>query len=158
MPNQDTETRVHLTLGGHRIEYRPTPEVAAFLERITKMVQDPAVTEDDLVDLGYSIENPMLESAPYPSSRGWVTGAAFADPAYRVMVDLISRKRIRQRRIHVERIPSRYTRTVRQAARGLGVDDGASERAIADRKLATWIREGDERLDREASASGDRRR
>jgi hypothetical protein len=80
-------------LSGERLEVgTPAPAVAAFLARVTDATNDPRVSDADLTDLIYGKENPILRQDILPN-HGVVTREVFDDPAYRVMTDLLGRKR-----------------------------------------------------------------
>lgn len=134
-------TRKHVTVSGHHIEYTASPKLQAFLDRVAKLVTDPKVTEQNLIGLAYSHENPMLDSTLHPS-RGIVTKAVLDDPAYGVLTDLLFRKRVAQEGLSVEKIAERYSMTVGEAAAQLEVTEGAIRQAIAAKRLASWIKEG----------------
>lgn len=137
---------IYETITGHRIEYTPKPKVAAFLRRLEAMVADESATESDCIALAYSTENPILDHSMFPG-RGAVTRDVLADPAYRVMTDLLFRKRIAERQIDVATTEARYTMTVAEAAEELGVHVSAIRQAIASQRLASWHREGRHYLD-----------
>jgi len=135
-------TITHTTLTGHRVELEdPKPDVVAFLERLEGMVADPKATEDDLIAVAYGRDNPILDHSIFPA-RGAVTAAVLADPAYRVMTDLLFRKRVAQDRVDVETLAAEYTLTVGEAAARLGVHENAVRQAIAAQRLPSWMKGG----------------
>lgn len=143
--------KTHTTVNGHQIDFEPTREVAAFLSRLGDMVGDPKVGPGELLALAYSEENPILERGMF-AGRGHVTKAIAEDPAYLVMSDLIYRKRLAASKTKVEDLAARYTMTVADAARTLGVHESAIKQAIAARRLASWLKGGRHYLEPEAVA------
>jgi excisionase family DNA binding protein len=133
--------RTHTTVSGHRVEYHPTPKVSSFLERLDALLTDPKVTEQQLIGVAYSPENPILDATFHPG-RGMVTRAVLDDPAYEVMVDLLFRKRMAEDGISAEKLASRYSMTVAEAAANLGIHESAVRQAISAKRLASWIKEG----------------
>ena len=138
--------RTHRTVNGHQIEYEATPKVAAFLRRIEAAIDDPAISEQSLIGLAYSTENPMMDHSMFPG-RGAVTKETLADPAYRVMADLLFRKRVTERGIDLAKVEARYTMTPAEAAAELGVHESAIRQAISSLRLASWKRDGKHFLD-----------
>lgn len=145
-------TRIHTTLSEHRIEYEPSPEVAAFLTRLEDMISDPKVSEQEVIGFAYSRENPMLDSTMHPA-RGMVTKEVFDDPAYAVMGDLLFRKRVEQEKVDVAEIAAKYTLTVAEAAKELEMHPSAVRQAIDARRLASWMKNGANHLEPRAVAS-----
>lgn len=145
-------TRLHTTVMGHRIEYTPTPRVEAFLRRIEKMVSDPSATEREVVGLAFSRENPILDQGMFPE-RGAVTREVLADPSYHVLSDLIFRKRLADDRVDVEKLAARYSLSVAEAAKELGVHESAVRQAIAAKRLASWVKDGRHFIDPRALAT-----
>ena len=141
-----TKKLTHRTITGHPIELEPTPKVAAFLRRLEEAVADPKVTERELTGLAYGPENPFLDHSMFPG-RGAVTKDVLANPAYRVMTDLLFRKRIVEQKIDVSKLEARYTMTPPQAAAELGITEGAVRQAIAAGRLPSWYRDGRHYLD-----------
>jgi hypothetical protein len=135
--------RIHRTVTGHPIEYEPTPKVAAFLRRIEEAVEDPNVSERELIGLAYSTDNPFLDHTLFPG-RGAVTKEVLVDPAYHVLTDLLFRKRVVEQKIDVSKIEARYTMTPAEAAAELGVTESS---------IASWLRDGRHYLDPRAVRS-----
>lgn len=135
-------TITHTTLTGHRIDLEdPRPDVVAFLERLEAMVADPSATEDDLIAVAYGRDNPVLDQSVFPG-RGAVTPAVLADPAYRIVTDLLFRKRVAQDKVDVEKMAAEYTLSVAEAAARLGVHENAVRQAIAAQRLPSWLKGG----------------
>jgi hypothetical protein len=145
--------RIHETLSGHEIRYDdPTPEVEAFLRRAVELAADPKVPERDLVEAVYSRENPILDHTLFPG-RGAVTPDVFANPLYHVLLDLLFRKEVQQRKVDVEAIAARYTLTVDEAAARVGVHPTSITKAISERRVGSWYRDGRYWLDPNGLAS-----
>jgi excisionase family DNA binding protein len=111
------------------------------LERLETLLTDPKVTEQQLIGLAYPPENPILDATFHPA-RGMVTRAVLDDPAYEVMVDLLFRRRMMEDGISAEKLASRYSMTVAEAAAELGIHESAVRQAISAKRLASWIKEG----------------
>jgi excisionase family DNA binding protein len=132
----------HETVSGHTIELPEDAHVDAFLARLAAMVADPTKTENDMIALAYARENPILEPWPLDEARGQVTAAVLANPAYRVITDLLFRKRLAETGTDPAKIGARYTLTVAETAQRLGVHESAVRQSIAAGRLASWVREG----------------
>jgi len=91
---------IYETSDGKLIEYELTPELEAFLPRVLKLLKDPTKTANDVVELVYGAENPIMDKTLFPG-RGAVTKAIHGTPIYRVMADLIHRKVVQDRRARV---------------------------------------------------------
>jgi excisionase family DNA binding protein len=142
-------TRLHTTVNGHRIEYTPSPKVAAFLDRLADLADDPNVSEQEMIGLAFSRENPILDHTIFPT-RGAVTKATLDDPAYAVQADLLFRKRLQVDGMSEEKVAARYTMTVAEAAAELGVHESAIRQAIGAKRLASWVKDGKHFLDPKA--------
>lgn len=138
------ETLLHTTVTGHEIRHQPGPALRAFLARLVAMVDDAAATEADMIALGYSRQNPLLAAPPgdLAGDRGFVTKDVLADPSYRVMTDLLTRKRFAEQGVDVEQLAGEYTITVPEAARILKVSESAVRQAIAAGRLRSWVKGG----------------
>lgn len=132
----------HTTISGEVLEYpRPGPELAAFLGRVRTAAEDPRVSEGELVELIYGLENPLLDKTIF-KGRGAVTTEVFANPVYHVMLDLLDAKRVQTGTLDPERAAGRYTMTVTEAAEFLGVTSSAVRQAIAAKHLDAWKKGG----------------
>lgn len=139
--------RIHETLSGQRIEYPdPDAKLDRFLKRVHDIVEDAAATEDTLVALVYGRENPILDHTIFPE-RGAVTKAVLDSPVYAVLSDLITRKRLQQDGGDAKKLGSKHTLTVSDAAARKGVSEDAIRKAIRERRLPAWKREGGYFLD-----------
>jgi hypothetical protein len=104
--------QIHTTYDGHSLEWDPPPEVTLFFEQLIALVADPARTESDLIEFAYSKDNPILDPTMF-ATRGAVTKAVLADPADRVMTDLLFRKALASDGSDVGAIAARYAMTIR---------------------------------------------
>lgn len=135
----------YTTLAGETVEYRrPEPALAAFLARVVDAAHDPGVTESAMIDLLYGPENPLLDTSIIPG-RGVVTKAAFEHPVYRVLQDLLGRKRVQVGTLDLAASDARHTVSVTEAAERLGVHPSAVRQALQTGRLAgrkvggTWL-------------------
>jgi excisionase family DNA binding protein len=142
----------HTRISGETFDYDASPELAAFITRAALAVADPAVTVADLVELLYGEENPLLVRGVIPG-RGYVTAEILADPAYRVILDLLDRKRVAAGTLDVAASDAAHTVTVSEAARRLGISTGAVRQAIAAGRIPALKRAGQYWLRDEAIAS-----
>lgn len=125
-------------LSGETIEYAPTNDaVAAFMDRVRKATDDPHVSVVELEVLVYGLENPLL-SINRETGRAVVTRATYEDPCFHVMLDLIGRKRVTVGHLDLEAARVRHTMTVREAAKLLGITEGAVRQAIYAGRLSYW--------------------
>ncbi|MCI0703412.1 MAG: helix-turn-helix domain-containing protein [Planctomycetia bacterium] len=130
----------------------PPPDVAVFLERVRLAAADPAVSPNQLIELIYGLENPLLEETMLPG-RAMVTQAVFDNPIYRIMTDLLDRKELAAANQTVEQVAAPYTISVKQAAKKLGITESSVRAAITARKLSAWMRNGQWFLRPESIAS-----
>ena len=133
--------RIHTTITGHRIEFKSSARVDAFLERLERMLDDPQIAEQQMIGLAYSIENPILDHTLFPS-RGAITKTVLEDPAYTVMTDLLFRKRLAQDAVDVDKLARRYSMTVAEAANDRDVHESAIRQAISAKRIASWMKDG----------------
>jgi len=133
---------LHETLSGHRIEFNePEGELARFFELVRRSANDPSFTENDLIALIYSADNPLLSPGVVPG-RGMVTKETLQHPVYRVLQDLLVRKHVQERGSDVAAMAARHTLTMAQAADQLGVHVSAIQQAIKAQRLASWVKNG----------------
>lgn len=126
----------YTTVLGETIEYpKPAPEASRFLERVQTAAEDPLVSEDQLIELIYGPENPVLEQGKF-EGRGAVTKAVLADPLYRVLLDLLDHKRVSLGKTDETRLQSAFTMTVAEAADELQVTPGGVRKAIDAKHVA----------------------
>jgi Helix-turn-helix domain len=134
--------QVHETLSGQRIEYDdPSPAVAKLLKSARAIVDDPKRSSDELVALVYGRGNPILDQTMFPE-RGAVTKAVLENPVYHVLTDLLARKEAQEKGTNLDRLKARYTLTVADAAGELGISPDAVRRAIRERRLPAWVKDG----------------
>ncbi len=131
--------RLYTTASGHTVTLDPESADCAFLDRLTELAASEATTENDLISLGYSHENPFLDSTIHPT-LGFVTATVQANPAYRAMSDIIWRKG--KTASDLARLEALHVLTVADAARFLEVDEAEVRLAVKAGKLASWVREG----------------
>lgn len=130
---QETTMERHTLISGEVLEFEAGPQLADFLARVRVATNDPSVSLTELTELIYGEENPLLERGIIPG-RGVVTKAAFENPAYHALLDLIDQKRIVMGELNPEAAKDGYTMTVAEAADRLGVTTAAVRQAIgADR-------------------------
>jgi excisionase family DNA binding protein len=123
----------YTTISGREIQYdEPPSELARFLERVRKAAANPKTTPADMILLIYGQDNPLLE-------HGRVTRAAFENPLYHVMADMLGRKELGDR---VEEVAARYTMSPQEAADRLGLHVSAMRQAIERSAIPAW-RKGD---------------
>lgn len=139
--------RIHVSLAGHEIKYDdPEPIVERFIKRAQTLAENPKSKIDDLVTLIYGSENPILDHTLFPE-RGAVTREVLENPVYHVLTDLLARKQVSASGGSSEQLGKRYTLTVAQAAEEAGVTKDAIRKAIAARRLPSWVREGQYYID-----------
>lgn len=117
-------------LSGEVLSYeRPTPKANEYLQRIVKAAHDTSVVEGEFLGLLFNAENPVLRES---AVHGAVALAAFGDPIFQVMIDLLCRKRLQA----LQRIDERsYTMTVQEAATARQVHESAIRQAIQAHRL-----------------------
>ena len=126
----------YTTITGEVIEYPPqSAETTAFLSRAITAANDPTVSEAQLVELIYGLDNPILDQSIFPG-RGAVTAAVFADPVYRVLTDLIAQKQVLEGRLDVAKSTAGRTMTVLEAAERIGITPDAVRKAIKAGRLS----------------------
>lgn len=137
----------HTLISGDIVAYDAAPELVTFLDRATAAARDPAVSVADMVELLYGEANPLLVRGVIPG-RGYVTPEILANPAYRVVLDLLDRKRVALGSLDLQAVAVTHTISVTETARRLGVSSSAIRQAIASGRLAAvkiggqhWLRE-----------------
>lgn len=125
----------HKLLSGETVELPELdPAVESFLRRVHDALHDPTVSEDDMIELVYGRENPLLDQTIF-ADRGAVTKAVFANPAYHVMTDMIGQKRVQEGKLNIPRAYAQYTLTVAEAAERADVHESSIRQAIAAKRL-----------------------
>jgi hypothetical protein len=132
---------IHVTVSGFSIDYDATPKVRAFLKRLEALISDPQTTEQEMIGLAYSQENPILDHTLHPT-RGMVTAEVLKNPVRKVVQDMLFRKDIVFNNLDVEKIAARFSMTVGEAAASIGVTEGAIRQAIGAERLAAWNKQG----------------
>lgn len=128
-----TKMERYTTTSGEVIEYpAPAADVARYLARVIDAANDPRVTENDLVELVYSKDNPIMNTTLFPG-RGAVTKEVFANPVYHVMHDLLFSKRLLVE--HGERTGA--------VVRGLSVTEAAEQLGMSPSAVRQAVRRGD---------------
>jgi excisionase family DNA binding protein len=124
------------TITGLELEFEADRKLAAFVRRVERTAKSAEATEDDLIALVYSGDNPLLGRSALGAPIA--TQKTVAHPAYRVLCDLIEQKRLADRGISVSQLAKRYTITVADAAERLGVHESAVRQAIHAGRLSAW--------------------
>lgn len=133
----------HTTINGRTIEYEPTATEAKFLHRVEAAVMNAAIGEVEVRALIYGPENPLLDQR---AGYTFVSPSAFESPVFRVLLDLLDRKRIATGALDLERAAARYTLSVAEAAERLGVRDSTVRTAVIEGRLPSWMKDGEIRL------------
>jgi excisionase family DNA binding protein len=121
-------------LSGETVEFTaPAGDLGAFLKRVLSAAKDPAISERELTELVHGPENPMLEPGVVPG-KTVATVEVYRDPIFHVMLDCIARKRTPSGSGVVSG-RARYTMTVPDAARQLGISESAVRQAIYSNRL-----------------------
>lgn len=136
----------HEMLGGELVEFAPSVEEEAFLRRLEGIVRDGTLHAEALETLLWSEENPLLDTSLVPG-RAFATKETLDNPAWRVMRDLLDRRRTADGTLDWEAAQARYTVTVREAAGELGIHESAVRQAIQAGRLAAVKRGGQHFLD-----------
>jgi hypothetical protein len=129
-------------LSGETISYpAPPAQVAEFLAQVHVAAGDPAVDVNQMIELIYGPENPILDTTFVPG-RPMVTKAVFDNPVYRVLTDLLGRKRVQLGHLDMAAARASYTVSVRDAARRLGITPAAVRAAITARRMSAMLENG----------------
>lgn len=121
-------------LSGETVEFTaPTGTLGAFVKRVLAAAKDPAVTERELTDLVHGPDNPMLDPGVVPG-RMVATAEVYRDPLFHVLLDCVARKRLPPG-TGVVPARARYTMTVPDAAKQLGISESAIRQAIYASRL-----------------------
>lgn len=128
--------KTYTTTLGEVIEYPEPPQrVAEFLQRVQVAAEDPRVSVDELIDLIYGPENPVLVQGKF-KGRGAVTREVLANPLYSVLIDLLQHKRIALGKVTAQQLKDTFSIRVREAAEQLDITPGAVRQAVADGRLS----------------------
>jgi hypothetical protein len=112
-----------------------------FLARAQAAAKDPTVSVDQMIELLYGPENPILDTTFLPG-RAMVTRAVFERPLYHVLGDLLGFKRIQHGKLDMAAAAARYNISVEDAARQLGTSPESVLALIRARRLAVHFRDG----------------
>jgi excisionase family DNA binding protein len=118
----------YVMLTGEALAYeRPSPRAAEYLQHLVKAAHDPSIGESEFLALLFNADNPVMDG------MAGVALAAFSDPIFQIMIDLLCRKRSQaaQRR-DADR---NYTMTVQEAAALRQVHESAIRQAIQAQRL-----------------------
>jgi excisionase family DNA binding protein len=139
-------------LSGETVEFAtPTGALGAFLRRVLAAGSDPAVGEAELYDLVHGQENPLLDRSVV-AGRPVATADVYRNPLFHVMLDCIARKRL-PADSGVAEARTRYTMTVPEAARQLGISESAVRQAVYANRLRARKDGGTYYLDPQSVAS-----
>jgi len=116
-------------------------DALAFLVRCIQMAHDPEVNENDLIEVAYSEENPILKPGII-KGRGFIDQEALDHPLYPIFADLISLKGKNQGTFNSENALKQYSLTVSEASEFLGISPSAIRQAIKAHKLAAIKKDG----------------
>src|SRR5580698_2222742 len=123
-------------LSGETVQYPDPPfEVSNFLAKVRLAAADPNVNVNQLTELIYSPENPLLDTSILPG-RAMVTKKIFENPVYHIMTDQIGLKQIQLGLVTKEIWDAQFTVSVQEAAKQLDITPGAVRAAIAAKKLS----------------------
>jgi hypothetical protein len=129
-------------LSGETVQYPDSPdEVTSFLAKVRLAAADPNVSVNQLTELIYSDENPLLDTTILPG-RAMVTKKVFENPVYHIMADQIGVKQIQLGLVKKEDWDAQFTVSVQEAAEQLAITPGAVRAAITAKKLAGRLRNG----------------
>ncbi len=134
----------HETINGRSVEYEPSAAERKFLQRVEALVDDAKASELELRGFIYGPDNPLLTQQ---HGYSFVTAAAFESPVLRVALDLLDRKKVAAGSLDLEKAAARYTMTVAQAAERLGLSPSTIRMAVLSERLASWMVDGEIRLD-----------
>jgi len=121
-------------LSGETVEFTaPTGEMGAFLRRVLAAAKDPAVSEHELNEVVFGPDNPLLDHTVVPG-KTVATSEVYRDPLFHVMLDCIARKRMPPD-TGMNAARTRYTMTVPESAKQLGISESAVRQAIYANRL-----------------------
>lgn len=138
--------KLYITTSEHRIHYEPTPKVLAFFLKLGAMVDNDKISEQEMIGLAFSSENPILDHTLFVG-RGAVTKEVLEDPAYAVLTDILFRKKVSLGLVDVAKLAAMHSMTVAEAAAELGVHESAIRQAISARRIGSWLKDGRHYLD-----------
>ncbi len=133
----------HRCINGRILTFDASAEVQAFLSEVAQASEDPTWTESAVRAFIFGESNPLWVGAGYSYFRGDV----LEQPAFRVALDLLDRKRIESGTLNLDAATARYSMTVSEAAEFLGIRDSAVRTAVAAFRLPCWMKNGQIFLD-----------
>jgi hypothetical protein len=140
--HREKQMNAYTMLSGETVQYPDSPaEVASFLAKVRLAAANPNVSVNQLTELIYSSENPLLDTTILPG-RAMVTKKVFENPVYHIMADQIGVKQIQLGLVKKEDWDTQFTISVPEAAEQLGITPGAVRAAITAKKLAAHFRNG----------------
>lgn len=151
--------RKYTFTNGEELEYDiDDPELESYLSKVREAAQDPDVSSNELLDLIYSTDNPLMDSDVIPG-RGVITDEGREHPAYDIMIDQLQIKRTQEGDFEGQETdgygPSsgRYSMSVSEASDELDISTSAVRQAIYNDRLEARKRGGAWRLDLESVES-----
>jgi|SRR5262245_1936193 len=143
----------YTALSGETIRFPdPDPVTADFLARARVAASDLTVSINDMIELVYGPDNPLLDKTILPG-RPMVTKAVFVNPVYHVLADLIGVKRVQLGLLDMAAARAAYTLSVPEAAKRLGITPAAVRAAITGKRLGAIYENGQWWLRPESVAS-----
>jgi hypothetical protein len=146
-------THTYTFTNGEEIEFElDDPEIEAYLSRVREAAHDPDVSSDELLDLIYAPDNPIMEDDIIPG-RGVITEELYEHPAYQIMIDQLQIKRTQEGVFDDQGTdgygPSsgRYSMSVSDAAERLDMSTSAVRQAIYNDRIDAQKRGGSWKLD-----------
>jgi len=127
----------YTTIKGETIEFKPSQAEKAYIEKLEGAASDSAVTEDQMIDFIWSVDNPVLKNGPN-NKKGYADKETYQNLAFRVMLDLEDRKRIKLGSLDLNLSRGKYTLTVPEAALELGIHETSVRKAILNKRLDGW--------------------
>jgi len=126
----------YTTLTGEILKYeKPRPEVEDFLTRLRVAVNSPEISQSQISELIYGLENPITDKTIF-KGRGAITKAVFLDPLYHIMLDLLDQKRIQAGTLDLQRALAQFTMSAPEAAKRLGLTPSGVRQAIQAKRLS----------------------
>ena len=132
----------HETLYHEIIDYsHASQELLAFLKSLFEAYENKAVDEKSLTSLIWSPINPLLRTDLIPG-KAFATKETYEEPLFHIMIDLLSRKRMKEGNLDIEAVKAKYSMSVKEAKEVLGVDATTVRKAFHDRKIAGMLVKG----------------
>jgi excisionase family DNA binding protein len=139
-PQASTLKASHVCVNGKVLVFdEPPPDIAAFVDQVRAAASSKKVSLDGLIAMIYGSDNPLLSKTMLPG-YSMVTPEVFENPVYRVLLDLLDRKRVQLGQLDPVKAAARYTLSIPEAAEKMGVHRNAIVNAIDTGKLPVWIK------------------